>query len=249
MRRKRYFVKKFILCLCLFFCLACSDRSKPYLIAIDKQWYSIALNGQQEYLNGFISELLLEIAKENKIEIKLISVNWNDILDGLVLNKYQAVFSALVPYNFNKAKYDFSNDIIKTGYVLIVEKHKKFKNLKDLKNKHVGYIRGEASLEILQKYTDIFDEVYDFIPTMLGDITITKIEGALLSVIPAYRYVSDLFYDELKIIEPPINDQAIRLITLKNQNNDLLEIFNDTLRKLERKGKIKELLIKWGLPK
>jgi ABC-type amino acid transport substrate-binding protein len=82
---------------------------------------------------------------------------------------------------------------------------------------------------------------------MLEDIIETKIEAAILSVIPAYKYVSDLF-SNLKIIHPPINDQAIRLVTLKNQNEDLLRLFNSSLKKLEKSGKIKELKVKWGLP-
>ncbi|EKE22163.1 MAG: glutamine-binding protein [uncultured bacterium] len=241
-------MKKIIVCLLLLFCLACSNKSKPYLVAIDKQWYSVALNGQTEFLNGFITDLLLETAKENKIEIKLISANWDNILEGLSLNKYQAVFSALNPYNFNMAKYDFSDEIIKTGYVLVVGKDKKYKDLNDLKNRHVGYLSGSGSLLILQKYINIFDEAYGSIPVMLGDITKNKIEGAVLSIIPAYKYVSDLFYDELKIIDPTINDQSIRIITIKNENTAFLKMFNVSLKSLEKKGKIKELLIKWGLP-
>lgn len=241
-------MKKAIFFFLLFFCLSCSDRSQPYLIAFDKQWYSVALDGQLEFLNGFIKDLLLEIAKENKIEIELITANWNDILEGLDLNKYQAVFSVMEPYNFNLAKYDFSYEIIKTGYVLVVGKDKKYKGLEDLKEKHVGYLIEADSLVILQKNTDIFDEAYDFIPQMLGDITKTVIEGAVLPVIPAYRYVSDLFYNELQIIKPAINKQAIRVVALKGQNKAFLKLFNASLNKLEKKGKIKELLIKWGLP-
>ncbi len=241
-------MKRIIICLFLLFCTACSDKSTPYSIAIDKQWYSIVLNGQQASLNGFITDLLLEIAKENKVEIKLIGVNWDDIFDGLELNKYQAIFSSLEPYNFNKAKYDFSNDIIKTGYVLVIDINKNYKNLEDLKEKHVGYIRGSDSLIIIQKHIDIFDDVYDFVPTMLGDITKMNIEGAILSIIPAYKYVTDLFYNDLKIVFPPINNQAIRVLTLKDQNKDLMKLFNKSLEKFQKNGKLKELKIKWGLP-
>jgi len=241
-------VKRILFCIVLLFCIACSVKKPTYSIGIDKNWYSIALNGQQAFLNGFIKDLLLEIAKENKIEIKLREVNWDDIFDGLKLNRYQAIFSALEPYNFNKAKYDFSYEIIKTGYVLVIGKQEDYENLEDMKNKHVGYLRGEDSLVILQKYVNIFDEVYASVSVMLEDITKLKIEGAILSIIPANKFVSDLFSEELKIVYPPVNDQAVRLLTLKDQNKELLDLFNKTLEKFHENGKIKELEVKWGLP-
>jgi ABC-type amino acid transport substrate-binding protein len=240
-------VKKILIWL-LIFCFSCSVKSAPFSIAIDKNWYSIALNGQEASLNGFITDLLLELAKENKIEISLINANWDNILDGLNSNKYQAVFSALQPYNFNESRYDFSKAIIKTGYVLVAGIKDKYKNLEDMKEKHVGYIRSSDSLVIIQKYVNIFDEVYDNAAMMLGDITKTKIDGAVLSVIPAYRYVSDLFYNELKIVYPPINDQAIRLLTLKDKNKKFMKLFNNTLEKFKKNGKLKELKSKWKLP-
>lgn len=241
-------MKKIIIGLFLFICISCSNKSTSYSIAIDKGWYSVVLNGQTDFLNGFITDLLLEIAKENKIEINLISTNWDTIFDGLNMNKYQAIFSVLDPYNFNRAKYDFSSDIIKTGFVLVISKKQNYKNLGDLKEKHVGYLRGSNSLIFLQKNIQIFDETYDSIPVMLEDITKMKIEGAVLSIIPAYRYVKDLFYNDLKMVLPPINAQAIRLLTLKGQNKRLLILFNKSLEKLQKNGKLKELETKWGLP-
>lgn len=241
-------MKKIFLCLFLLLCFSCSDKSNPYSIAVDKNWYSIALNGQESFLNGFITDLLLEISKENKIEIKLINANWDDIFDGLRLKKYQAIFSAIDPYNFNIAKYDFSTEILKTGYVLVIGINDKYKSLNEMQEKHVGYLRGSSSLVILQKYSNIFNEVYDTTPDMLSDITKTKLQGAILPVIPAYKFVSDLFYKDLKIVYPPLNDQAIRLLTLKNQNKEILKIFNKTLEKFKKNGKLKELQKKWGLP-
>lgn len=241
-------MKKIIICLILLFANACSDKSNPYTIAVDKNWYSIVLNGQATFVNGFITDLLLEIAKENKIEIKLISVNWDDIFDGLRKNKYHAVFSSLEPYNFNLARYDFSSAILKTGYVLVIGIKDNYKNLNDMKDKHVGYLRGSDSLVIIQKNTNIFDNVYDSVPTMLEDITKSKIDGAILSIIPAYKYVSDLFYKDLKIVYPPINDQSIRLLTLKNKNKEIIRLINKSLEKFKKNGKLKELEMKWKLP-
>lgn len=241
-------MKKIIWCLILLFSTSCIGRSKPYTIAVDKNWYSLVLDGQASFLNGFITDLLLEITKENKVEIRLISVNWDDIFDGLNKKKYEAVLSPLEPYNFNLAKFDFSSDIISTGYALVISKNQNYKSLADMLEKRVGYINGSDSLVMLQKYLKILDVGYDSAAIMLTDITRTKLDGAVLSIIPAYKYVNDLFYNDLKLVFPPLDNQAIRLITLKNQNAHLMKMFNKSLDKLKKNKKLAALKEKWQMP-
>ncbi|NGX29594.1 MAG: Arginine-binding extracellular protein ArtP [Candidatus Anoxychlamydiales bacterium] len=241
-------MKKILLCIATFFLVSCAEESKPYSIAMDRNWFSLALNGQEANLNGFINDLLLEITKEKKIYFEIIDNNFDELTLDLKKKKYDAILSPIEPYNFNKAKYDFSKDIIKTGFVLITSKKANYKSLNDMSNKHVGYISDTGSVIFLQKYADIFEEPYTSIPTMLDAIVNGNTEGAILSIIPAYKYVSDLYQNELKIIKPPLNDRAIRLITLKDQNQDLLNLFNASLAEMENNNKLEELKKKWSLP-
>jgi polar amino acid transport system substrate-binding protein len=241
-------VRKVLFFLLFFSFVSCAINKKPYSIAIDKSWYATALNGQSNNLNGFIADVLLEIAKIKKIEISLIDANWDSIYDGLYKNQYQAIFSIIEPYNFNVAKFDFSKDFLKTGYVLVVAKDSKYTSLKDMKQTHVGYLTGDRSILILQKNKEIFDEEYVSIPMMLDDIKKLRIEGAVLSVIPGYRYVADLYQNDLKIIYPILDDQSIKIITLKNQNQKLMGILNSGLEELEKNHTLEKLKEKWGLP-
>ncbi len=241
-------MKKILLCIVTLFLVSCAERTKPYSIAIDKSWYSLALNGQEANLNGFINDLLLEISKEKKIYFEIIDNNFDELTLDLKKKKYAAILSPIEPYNFNKAKYNFSKDIIKTGFVLMISKEANYKSLKDMSNKHVGYISETGSVIFLQKYANIFEEPYIFLPTMLDDIANGNIEGAILSIIPAYKYVADLYQNQLKIVEPSLNDQAIRLVTLKDQNQDLLNLFNALIAQMEKDNKLKELKKKWSLP-
>jgi len=241
-------MKKILLCIATLFLVSCAEKTKPYSIALDKSWYSLALNGQEANLNGFINDLLLEISKEKKIHFEIIDNNFDELTLDLKKKKYEAILSPLEPYNFNKAKYNFSSSIIKTGFVLTIAKESNYKSLKDMINEHVGYISDTGSVIFLQKFANIFEEPYISLPTMLDDIVNGNIEGAILSIIPAYKYVSDLYQNQLKIILPPLNDQAIRLVTLKDQNQDLLNLFNASLNQMEKNNRLKELKKKWSLP-
>ncbi|NGX33826.1 MAG: Arginine-binding extracellular protein ArtP [Candidatus Anoxychlamydiales bacterium] len=243
-------MKKILFCIALIFLVSCAGKkTKPYSIAMDKSWYSLALNGEIANLNGFINDFLLDITKEKKIYFEVIDSNFDELTLDLKKKKYDVILSAIEPYNFNKAKYDFSKDIIKTGFVLITSNKAAYKSLSDMSNKHVGYISETGSDIFLQKYEGIFEEPYVFVSKMLDDIVNGTLEGAILSIIPAYQYISDLYQNDLRIVYPPLNDQAIRVVTLKDQNQDLLNIFNTSLSQMKKNNKLEELKKKWSLPK
>ena len=241
--------KIFLLFSILLFLASCSSESyNTFSIARDKNWYASELNGEEKNVDGFVMDVLLEIAKDRDIEIELVNSSWDNLFLNLNKKHYEAVLSSLEPYNFNRAKYSFSKDLLKIGYSLIVLKDSKISSLKELNNKHVGYLKGDSSITFLQAHDEIFDEGYTNIPQMLDDIISGKIKAGIISIIPAYKYVSDLYYDYLKISNDLLSDNAIRLITLKNKNKRLLNIFNSSLQKLERSGKLKKLKEKWGFP-
>ena len=182
-------MRKIILCLLLLLVSCKGTVKKPYTIALDKSFYSIVLNGQKANLYGFLSDILLEIAKIKKVEFELIDANWDDIFADLDRQKFQGIFSNLEELNFNIAKYDFSKDIIKTGIVMITAIDAKYQSLDDLTQKHVGYLRNSPALDVLQKQNDIFITPYDAVPTMLNDLIQDNIQAALLYVIGAYKYI------------------------------------------------------------
>ncbi len=241
-------MKKILFCLAIVFLISCKEKTKPFSIALDRSWFSLALNGQEANLNGFINDLLLEITKDKNIYFEVIDNNFDELTQDLEKKKYAAILSAIEPYNFNKAKYDFSKEIIKTGFVLVISNENDYKSLSDMSNKHIGYISDTSRVVFLQKYEDIFEEPYTSIPTMLDAVVDNTIDGAILSIIPAFKYISDLYKNKLKIVKPTIDDRAIRLITLKDQNQDLLKLFNSSISQMSKNNKLKELKKKWSLP-
>jgi ABC-type amino acid transport substrate-binding protein len=239
-------MKKIFVFFIFFILFSCQDSSKPYTIAVDKNFYSITLDGQRSNLNGFINDLLLEIAKIKKIEISLVDANFDNIYDNLYKGKYDAIFSSIDPYNFNLAKYDFSKDVLKTGFALVLPINSKSKSLDELTNTHIGYIKGSQSVYILQKYLNIFIEGYDSIPQMLDDIVSMQLEGALVPVLLANKYVFDLYQNDLKISFPLLDDESIKIITIKDKNKAFLKLFDSALDKLAKNHTLDNLKKKWG---
>lgn len=242
-------MKKILFWICLLLTFSCSSREKPYMIGLDRDWFRIVLNGQDANLNGFINDLMKEIAKINRIEIVLVDTNWDNLFLSLFSKKCDAIFSNIQPYNFNLAKYSFSRDILQTGYALIIPKDKNYKILKDMKEFHIGYLRRAINMSFLQKNMDIYAIQYDNPPQILKDIVSGKLDGGVLSLVIAHKYVEDLYNEELKVIYPPLTSQAIRLVTLKNHNLEIINLINSSLERLDKNGKLARLKAKWHMPR
>ncbi len=245
----KYFkFSKYIALFFLVFIFSCSIKDKPYRIGIDRTFYPEDFEGQGSYVYGFVEEVLLDIAKDQKIEFLTIEANWDTKYSFLENDRFDAIFSSLDPYNFNVAKYDFSNTFLPTGPVLITYKQSKIKSMMDLSNRHVGVIRGNNSSLILEKNPEIFIEPYDSIVEMLDDMIDNNIDAAVADFIPANKYIIDLYSTRFAILYPPLTKSGIKMITKKDQNAELLKIFNRGLKNLQRDNKLNEIKNKWGLP-
>lgn len=222
------------------------DRSKPK-IGIDPSWGPLNFGNQTAYVNGFVEELLMEIARKEGTEFEKIVSNWDTLFSGLKEKKYDAILSSLPPYSFNLAKYDFSQNFLALGPVFIVPIHSNQKKLSQIKNMRVGILSGDSSIHVLDKYPDIRIARFTSVPDLLNAAVDGDVVGVLLSRILAINYVSDLYKNKLKIVSPPLNDDGLHLISEKGKQEALIQSFDQNLTVLKKNKKFKNLLKKWSL--
>lgn len=215
-------------------------------IGVDPSWYPLNFGSQTAYVNGFIEDLLLEIAKSEKIQFVRIDVNSGDLVPGLKEGKYDAVLTSMHPFAFHVAKYDFSKNFLEVGPVLIVGTKSPYEKLNKIKGETVGILLGDAAGGVLEVYPEISIHTYPTIPDLLNAVAAGEIAGALLNKIPAVNYVSDLYSNQLKIATPPLTNEGIHLIARKGEKEDAVRLFDRRLKAMKRK-KIPKLLEKWSL--
>lgn len=246
-------MKALFLLFCLVILHGCScgcgsgHRNGYLRIGIDPDWIPINFGSQQAYVNGFAEDLLLEIARYSGIEFERVPANWDSLLDGIKEKKYDAVLTSLPPYPFNLAKYDFSQNFLELGPVLIVPADGQNTDLHQMKGELVGLVTGDPAALILQKYPDVVMRNYPSIPDLLNAVAGGEIEGALLNRIPAVNYVSDLYAGRLKIASAPMNDAGLRLVAMRGKQELLLRAFDKSIDHFKKKKKFQTLLKKWGL--
>jgi polar amino acid transport system substrate-binding protein len=243
-------MKKIITLLSLITCLlsSCGKKEGPaFSVALDPQWSTLEVKGRQQNLMGFTTDVFKEMAKQQNVRFELVSRNWDNLTDGLLQKKYDAMLSTIYPYVFNLQKYDFSDLFLSTGPVLVVRVNSPFTSLDMFKGKEIGIQAGSPTSLLIEIDTSILPRTYESVPQALNAVLNGEIEGALVDVLIAQAYCNDLYKDRLKISTIPLNDQGMRLLTLHEKNGALIEYFNAGLKALEKSGKYQELQQKWAL--
>jgi polar amino acid transport system substrate-binding protein len=236
----------------LLFCVwlsACSSGSSKMerRIGVDASWFPLGIAGRENNVTGFSTELLKEIGKVEKISITKVTVNWDNLIEGLQQHKYEAILSSIPPYTFNQQVYDFSELYLATGPVLVVPIKSAFESLGKLTGKEIGVVPDSKGAIVLEKYPAILIRSYDSVPQALNAIVHGALDGALVDALSAAAYCQDLYQNQLKIVTPPLTAEGLRLLTMHGQASDLLLYFNRGLDKLKASKTYDKLLAKWNL--
>lgn len=243
------FIKLFILGLIPLIC-GCAKGSfeKGFVIGVDPSFFPLQLEGQSNRVFAFSNELLQEIAKVEKIEFVRKNMSWDNLLDCLKSNKCSAVLSSLPLNIINQNKYSFSEPYLHTGVVLIVRKIDKGETLANFSGKTLAIGKTDAEIELMSHFPKVNTVFFDTLAPTLENVVSGRYMGCLVPILLAGPYTKDIFHTTLTISEEtPLTNEAIRLVTLKDADPKLIEIFNRGLHKLTSSGKYQALLDKWQL--
>lgn len=238
----------FLCLLCAFFC-GCQSPSSIHekKIGVDPSWFPLSIPGRENNVTGFSTELLKEIGKMEKLHIVKVTVNWDDLVDGLRNQKYEAILSSIPTYAFNKQTYDFSELYLLTGPVLIVSADSKIDSLKKTNGKEIAVLPETKGALLVEKFPGAIIRNYDSIPKALNDVVSGAVDGAIIDVLSAVAYCQDLYKGKIKVATDPLTEEGLRLLTLHGEDNSLIRQFNRGLEKLKSSGAYEKLLLKWNL--
>jgi polar amino acid transport system substrate-binding protein len=216
-------------------------------VGVDPYWFPLDLGNRDNNVTVFSTELLTEIGKIEKIPFVKVSVNSNDLMEGLQKGNYEAILSSMTPYIFNQAMFDFSEIYLLLGPVLVVPTSSKINSLSNLDGKEIAVISGSNNDLILEKSPGVLIRDYDSIPKAFNDMLAGHVDGAVIDILSATAFCRDLYQGQLKIVTPPLNEEGLRLITKYEGAPDLIKGFNAGLAKMKKNGSYEKLLDKWGL--
>lgn len=241
----RWFV---LLALALLSSCSCqSSKRSSIRIGVEPTFSPLNFEELQPYVNGYVEDLLLEIARYTGLHFEKITVSWDTLLEGVKEGKYDAILSSLPPYNFNLAKYDFSECFLDLGPILVIPINSQYSDLKSLSGELVGVITGDPSVLTIEKYPEVIIRAYDTIPNLLNAVVLGDLEAAVLDRLPALTHVQNLYSGQLKLANAPLTDMGLRAVAPKGEQERFLRLFNQALAELKRKKTVESLQKKWNL--
>jgi len=236
-------MKRFFLLFLLLSLIGCQNKNSygPYSIGRDKTWFPLEIGLQGPNLNGFTDTLIQEISNTEDIPMQITNIDWIQLFEALEKNEVAGIFSSLPPNIISQEKYSFSNPFLLLGPVLVVRNDSNATSLSDLEGKIVSVNQFDDSVLIAQKYPSIMIQIYQSKPLVLQSLKNDEIDGVLMPSLDAHALVPHLYPNQLKIVTPPLNNKALRVITLKGSHPSLIEKFNIGLDKAYTSGKYDEL--------
>lgn len=232
---------------CLMFSCSSPPSQKFYRIAIDSTWYPLDLMGRGPAIIGFSNDLLNAIAQRQGLILQLYHVSWDALLYSVDKGKAEAALSSILPILQYQDQYTFSTPYLLLGPVLVVRTTATADSLKELAGKEVGVLNDSPAAQIAERRGDLVVRKFSSYQLALEQLVAGQIDGALMPALLAYAYVGNMYPDVLKIGSDPLTQEGLRLLTLKNENTELIEGFDEGLAALKEEGIYTDLLKKWQL--
>ena len=149
-------------CVLLSLLCSCGDSpSQACKVGLDPNWYPLQFGNRNNNVTAFSTELLGTIGQMEKIAFTRVSVNWDDLLQGLQNDEYKAILSSMPPYLFNQKLFSFSSIYLHLGPVLVVRASSTIDSIDTLEGKEIAVITGSSSDLLLEKSSGVLIRYYD----------------------------------------------------------------------------------------
>jgi ABC-type amino acid transport substrate-binding protein len=239
----RYFI------LPLFFLVSCASPHSPapVTLAVDSQWNSLGLPGRQAAVQAFTVEALEAIFSDQAIKFVMYDEDWDKLQPQLDLKLYDGILTNLNPLLHFENRYTFSNSYLLTGLALIVPNKSPATSLNELSDAQIAVIAGANLGLISSTFPGMIQKVYDYEVEALTDLTKGSIDAILMNILQATAYSNNLYHGQLRIVQPPLTQDGLRLMCLKEDSSHLIESFNKGLKRIKMDGTYHKIAQKWGL--
>ena len=204
---------------------------------------------------GLDIDLAKEIGKILGREIQFQNTDFEGILDGLVIDKYDMVMSAVTITPARAEKVDFSDPYIENWQAIVVKKGTApIESPEGLTGKNVAYQKATTSTEYLTKLRDTGAvtpnkvEEYEKVMNCFDDLRLGRVDAVLCDSVVAVGYADsepDMF--EMTWIQSSDVTAEAELfgVAVKKGNTELLDAVNDALAQLEASGRLDEIRGEW----
>lgn len=198
---------------------------------------------ENDKLLGYDIDLANFIGRELGLEVEFKNVVFDNIFTSLEEKQIDMIISAVTITPERQQKYDFSNQYLNAGQVVLTQKdNNSIKSTADLKGKRIATQKGTTNEESALKYTsdNLVIRYSDFEQATKALVT-GKVD-ALFTDLPSAKGIT-LANPILKIASDPFTNEYYGIVFRKG--DPILKQVNQALDSVRVKGYLTDLKQKW----
>ncbi len=216
-----------------------ASEDKVYLIACDAKYAPFSFEENGAY-KGIDVELLDAIAEIEGFEYELKPMDFSAVIPSITSRQLDGAIAGMSITDERKQSLDFSDGYFESGLSLVVNaKNTDINGEADLTGKAASIKKGTAGSQFAEDNADKYDlklNYFDDSPTMFLDVENGN-SDFLLEDYPVIAYKIKVDGDsKLRIAGEKLTTVNYGFAVKKGENQELLKMFNDGLKKLKEDG-------------
>ncbi len=251
--QKKMINKILLLVLAVFLINGCDSppSGKTYLVATDATLVPMSFMSVGNDVIGFEPELIRAVAKEAKINIHIINVEWAGLFGGLITKKFDMVISSVTVLEERKARMAFSEPYLKSGLALVVRKNQEgINSFADAKKTDllIGAQIGTTAYFFLEKDSNVRKKGYQMYGHAVADLINGKIDAVLGESTGTlfYKNQHKPVFEKIRMVGEIMTNEHYAIV-LHQDDTELLGKINSALQEILQNGTVARLHKKWDL--
>ncbi|MDF2503992.1 transporter substrate-binding domain-containing protein [Clostridium sp.] len=222
--------------------------NKKYTIAIDSTYAPFDFKSGNQY-TGIDVDLLAAIAKVEGFTYDLKPMNFNGIIPALAANQVDGALAGMTITDARKKTLDFSDGYFESGLSAVVKKdNTKINGESDFANKTFAVKKGTDGAKFADQNKDKYKatvKYFDDSPSMFQEVLNGNADIAFDDYpVVGYKLKVDP-NTNLKMIGDKLQKDYYGFAVKKGTNKELLQKFNDGLKKLKANGEYDKIISKY----
>ncbi len=219
-------------------------EGKTYIIATDTTFAPFEFQNEAGEYVGIDMDLLAAIAEDQGFQYELQYLGFDAAVQALESGQADGVIAGMSITEERQRKFDFSDAYFDSGVVMgIAADNEEIKSYEDLAGKKVAVKRGTEGMDFAESIKDQYGfetVVFDTSDAMCMDVKVGN-SVACFEDYPVMGY-GIVQGNGLKMVTEKEQGSSYGFAVGKEQNAELLEMFNTGLANLKESGKYQEIL-------
>lgn len=221
-----------------------ADGKKVYIAGTEATFAPFEYMDEKGNVVGIDKDLMDAISDEMGIEIEMKNVGWDSVFEGIKGGTVDIGASAITITDKRLKDYDFTTPYYEATQLILVKPDSDIQSVEDLKDKKVSVQINTTGHEAAKKVLGEMNpdvKAFENLPTAVLEMLNGSVDATIADNTVVNEYIKNNPDKELKIIEDDSFEKEQYGFMLKKGNEELLQLLNEGLEKLEENGKLAEI--------